>query len=182
MATFQHALIRAIEAEHVLETGELLGEPLPKREDRKAILLYEATEGGAGVLKRLMDGPERWQRIAEVALDLMHLKRGDGWSPVHDTEDACVAGCYRCLLSYYNQPDHEMIDRDNEKVREVITRMVRCERDDPAIAAATGDEPWLAALAPLERAHATIRAPRRCRLAAVLAGLAGHGRRRNPAA
>jgi hypothetical protein len=23
----------------------------------------------------------------------------------------CVAGCYRCLLSYFNQPDHELIDR-----------------------------------------------------------------------
>ena len=24
---------------------------------------------------------------------------------------ACVAACYRCLMSYYNQPDHELIDR-----------------------------------------------------------------------
>ncbi|SAL49326.1 DEAD/DEAH box helicase [Caballeronia concitans] len=146
MATLQHALIRAIEAEHVLETGELLGEPLPTREDRKAILLYEATEGGAGVLKRLMDGPERWQRIAEVALDLMHLARDED-GHLHDTDDACVAGCYRCLLSYYNQPDHEMIDREDEKVRDVIERMARCERDRPADAAATGDDPWVAALA-----------------------------------
>ena len=23
----------------------------------------------------------------------------------------CVKGCYRCLLSYYNQLDHELIDR-----------------------------------------------------------------------
>jgi len=146
MATLQHALIRAIEAEHVLETGELLGEPLPTREDRKAILLYEATEGGAGVLKRLMDGPERWKRIAEVAMDLMHLERGED-GHLHDTEDACVAGCYRCLLSYYNQPDHEMINREDEKVREVLERMARCERDRPADVAATGDDPWLAALA-----------------------------------
>ncbi|HEM7803028.1 DEAD/DEAH box helicase [Burkholderia cenocepacia] len=145
MATLQHALLRAIEAEHVLETGELLGEPLPTREDRKAILLYEATEGGAGVLKRLMDGPERWKRIAEVALDLMHLERDED-GHLHDTEDACVAGCYRCLLSYYNQPDHEMIDRQDEKVRDVIERMARCELDHPADAAETSDDPWLAAL------------------------------------
>jgi hypothetical protein len=25
----------------------------------------------------------------------------------------CEAGCYQCLLSYYNQPDHEIIDRRN---------------------------------------------------------------------
>jgi len=146
MATLQHALIRSIEAEHVLETGELLGEPLPTRDNRKAILLYEATEGGAGVLKRLMDGPERWQRIAEVALGLMHLEQGED-GHLHDTEDACVAGCYRCLLSYYNQPDHEMIDREDEKVRVVIERMARCERDRPANTAPSDDDPWLVAIA-----------------------------------
>lgn len=159
MATLQHALIRAIEAEHVLETGELLGEPLPTREDRKAILLYEAAEGGAGVLKRLMDGPERWQRIAEVALGLMHLELGED-GDLHDTEDACVAGCYRCLLSYYNQPDHEMIDREDEKVRDVIERMARCERDHPANTAPNADDPWLVALArwnaPLPRSEIVV--------------------------
>lgn len=146
MATLQHALIRAIEAEHVLETGELLGEPLPTRDDRKAILLYEAAEGGAGVLKRLMDGPERWQRIADVALDLMHLVRDED-GHLHDTGDACVSGCYRCLLSYYNQPDHEMIDREDEVVRDVIVRMARCERDRLADASEPGGDAWLAALA-----------------------------------
>ena len=25
----------------------------------------------------------------------------------------CEAGCYQCLLSYFNQPDHELIDRRN---------------------------------------------------------------------
>jgi hypothetical protein len=25
----------------------------------------------------------------------------------------CEAGCYQCLLSYYNQPDHEIINRRN---------------------------------------------------------------------
>ncbi|MDT4875526.1 hypothetical protein FQZ97_1109000 [compost metagenome] len=40
-----------------------------------------------------------------------------------------------------------MIDREDEKVRDVIERMARCERDRPADAAANGDDPWLAALA-----------------------------------
>jgi Lhr-like helicase len=149
MATLQHALIRAIEAEHVLETGELLGEPLPTRESRNAILLYEATEGGAGVLKRLMDGPERWQTIAEVALQLMHFEMKDGHR--HEADDACVAGCYRCLLSYYNQTDHEMIDRRDEKVVEVLDQFTRCNRDRPADhpvdSAGDGADAWVAALA-----------------------------------
>ena len=51
MATLQHALIRGIEIVAELEEGELLGEPMPRRDTRNAILLYEATEGGAGVLR-----------------------------------------------------------------------------------------------------------------------------------
>ena len=35
-------------------------------------------------------------------------------------EDSCVRGCYRCLLSYGNQRDHEIIDR-----RLVIDRLMQ---------------------------------------------------------
>lgn len=125
MATLQHAIIRAIETDYVLETGELLGEPLPTRTDRRSLLIYEATEGGAGVLKRLMRGSEPWRHLAETALELMHLKRtDDGW---HDGEDACVDGCYRCLLSYYNQTDHELISRRDETVRSVLEALTRTQ-------------------------------------------------------
>lgn len=143
MATLQHALVRAIETEHVLETGELLGEPLPTRDSRNAILLYEASEGGAGVLKRLMDGPDRWRTLAEVAIDLMHLKR-DGDMLV-DAEEPCVAGCYRCLLSYYNQPDHALIDRRDDRVRIVLDQLSRCDRSDQH--ANHAHCPWSASLA-----------------------------------
>ncbi|GMN03906.1 DEAD/DEAH box helicase [Erythrobacter sp. MTPC3] len=145
MATLQHAIVRAIEAEHVLEAGELLGEPLPTRDNRKAILLYEATEGGAGVLKRLMDGPERWRRLAEVALDIMHYKISE--EGIEPKEDACVAGCYRCVLSYYNQPDHELIDRRDEHVTRLLLTMANCQEDRAATVAHTGGEmqAWFAA-------------------------------------
>lgn len=147
MATMQHALIRAIETEHVLESGELLGEPLPTRDDRKAILLYEATEGGAGVLKRLMQGPERWHQIAKVALELMHYQQSD--NGLAETDDACVAGCYRCLLSYYNQTDHEKIDRRDDGVLDVLQRLCTADRDMPftgSAVAPTTENSWLAAL------------------------------------
>jgi Lhr-like helicase len=145
MATLQHALVRAIEAEHVLEAGELLGEPLPTRDDRNAVLLYEASEGGAGVLKRLMDDAGRWQRLAEVALELMHVHRVDGVLTDDPASEPCVAGCYRCVLSYYNQPDHLLIDRRDVGVQDVIERMTRCAIGAGATAGATA--PWLAALA-----------------------------------
>jgi very-short-patch-repair endonuclease len=31
-----------------------------------------------------------------------------------DGQPLCEAGCYRCLLSYYNQPDHTLIDRKDK--------------------------------------------------------------------
>ncbi|PZU14668.1 MAG: DEAD/DEAH box helicase [Citromicrobium sp.] len=151
MATLEHALTRAIEAEHVLETGELLGEPMPIRDSRNAILFYEASEGGAGVLKRLMEGAHQWRALAGTALDLMHYRReGD---ELTDKKDACVQGCYRCLLSYYNQPDHELIDRKDEAVLSVLLRLADCTEDfSPAASGAnkaTGesdtDDPWLRA-------------------------------------
>lgn len=146
MATLQHILIRAIETEHVLETGELLGEPLPTRDHRNAILFYEATEGGAGVLKRLIEDPARWRRLAEASLELMHYKLVG--EELQDGEDPCVAGCYRCVLSYYNQPDHELIDRRDEAVLEVLRRMTKCERDKPASSGSDDASagPWLAAI------------------------------------
>jgi len=143
MATLQHAIIRAIETEHVLETGELLGEPLPARDNRKAILLYEASEGGAGVLKRLMAGPRPWHDLASRALDLMHFERDESGVLVERT-DSCKAGCYRCLLSYYNQPDHELIERRDPDVQALLLSLLACEAgSSPATGSA---DPWLTAL------------------------------------
>ena len=54
LATVQHALLRGIETVFQLEEGEILAEPMPTRDARNGFLLYEATEGGAGVLTRLV--------------------------------------------------------------------------------------------------------------------------------
>jgi hypothetical protein len=48
MASLQAALKRAIEATYQLEDNELAVEPLPDSKNRRSILFYEATEGGAG--------------------------------------------------------------------------------------------------------------------------------------
>jgi hypothetical protein len=45
----------------------------------------------------------------------------------NDPEAQCVKGCYRCLLSYYNQPDHEHIDRTNDDVRRILLRLARSD-------------------------------------------------------
>jgi len=116
MATLQHALLRGIQIGYELEEAELLGEPLPTRDQRNTILLYEATEGGAGVLNRLVSQPESLAEVAQRALSLMHYEAPFNPGHMSEKEGACVAGCYRCLLSYYNQPDHELIDRRDPEV------------------------------------------------------------------
>ena len=92
-----------------LEEGETLTEPVPTRDRRKAILAFEATEGGAGVLGRLTSEPAILAQIARAALELMHYGDIDkaiaACDPTLLAEDdgaECVKGCYRCLLSYYN--------------------------------------------------------------------------------
>lgn len=132
ITTVQHALMRAIEVVFQLEEGEILGEPLPARNNRRAILAYEATEGGAGVLNQLIEDPKSLAAVAREALVLMHyemvdeaISAGDATLLADRQGEACVRGCYRCLLSYFNQPDHEMIDRTGAETRQMLVDIAR---------------------------------------------------------
>jgi hypothetical protein len=130
LTTVQHALLRGIGAVFQLEESEILAEPMPTRDERKGFLLYEATEGGAGVLTRLVAEPDLLAEVAREALAIMHfdLAAGipDAPTSLVDTPDAaCVAACYRCLMSYYNQPDHELLDRRDEPARGLLLRLAR---------------------------------------------------------
>jgi hypothetical protein len=132
VATVQHALLRGIESTFQLEESEILAEPVPTRDERKGVLFYEATEGGAGVLTRLVAEPDSLATVARAALRIMHFDEGEspdlpenveGLTDVAGTE--CVAACYRCLMSYFNQPDHELIDRRDEQARRILLRLAR---------------------------------------------------------
>jgi Lhr-like helicase len=134
IATVQHALLRGIAVVYQLEEGEILGEPLPARDNRRSILAYEATEGGAGVLSRLLDDPHALSKVAREALSIMHFDKvdeavaaGDPTLLVDRQGEACVRGCYRCLLSYFNQPDHELIERASDEAKKMLVDLARGE-------------------------------------------------------
>lgn len=124
LTTLQYALKRGIESVYQLEESELMAEPLPTRDNRRSLLFFEAAEGGAGVLTRVASEPAALAAVAAEALEVMHYLRpaeGEPWQreSLRQELDAeghpiCEAGCYRCLLSYYNQPDHELIDRQDK--------------------------------------------------------------------
>jgi hypothetical protein len=40
-----------------------------------------------------------------------------------DEARICEAGCYRCLLSYFNQPDHDLINRLDADALRVLTAL-----------------------------------------------------------
>jgi len=111
-----YALKRAVEAEFQLESSEVAVEPMPGRVGDHAwsvLLMYEAAEGGAGVLRRLAvdDGPMR--AVARRAIELLHYDPDTGedlGQSAHATEP-CAQACYDCLLSYANQWDHQDLDR-----------------------------------------------------------------------
>ena len=130
MVTLQYMFKRGIEAEFQLEESELATEPLPKRDQRNAILFYESAEGGAGVLTRIANDPAALRRVAERALRVAHYQpKGETWrvDELEDIDKTCEAGCYRCLLSYSNQMDHKTIQRKNEAVLDLLCRLTSAE-------------------------------------------------------
>jgi ATP-dependent helicase YprA (DUF1998 family) len=113
--TLRDALKTAIQVEYQLEENELAAELLPGTPDTppRTILLYEAAEGGAGVLRHLLDEPTAVSRIAMRALEICHFDPISGEDQDHAPHAAerCEAACYDCLMSYSNQMSHALLDR-----------------------------------------------------------------------
>ncbi len=113
MSSLEAALKNAVQATYDLEDMELAAAPLPDRDTRTSILLYEAAEGGAGVLRHLAEDPTALVQVAGQALELCHYDPVTG-ADRHRAPGAiedCEAACYDCLMSYSNQPDHPVLDR-----------------------------------------------------------------------
>ena len=124
LITLQHALQRAIEIEFQLEEQEIAAERIGEDEHRR-LLFWEASEGGSGVWEQLIDPkhPRAVAKVARQALELMHYDPDTGEDAQGDVENRCSAGCYECLLSYANQPDHVRIDR--RAIREYMHKLSR---------------------------------------------------------
>jgi superfamily II DNA/RNA helicase/very-short-patch-repair endonuclease len=112
MASLQAALKQGVQRTFQLEDSELAVEPLPNAGARTLVLLYESAEGGAGVLRRLLDEPGALAQVAAAALDICHFAP-DGTDLEHapHATERCEAACYDCLLTYGNQRDHGLLDR-----------------------------------------------------------------------
>jgi superfamily II DNA/RNA helicase len=146
LATLQAAVSVAIRERYQLEDSELAAVAMPTEEvdERNSMLLYEAAEGGAGVLRLLADGndPAAWADIATAALHRMHYRPDDtgGWVDTGKAEgrdSECEAACYDCLMSYGNQWDHKLLDRAGPTFGVLVSLANSTVTATPALTSAT---------------------------------------------
>jgi len=139
MPSLDAALRRGIQHVFQVESSEIAADALPSRERRNHLLFYEATEGGAGVLRQLVDDPSALARVARAALELCHFDPATGEDRGLAHKDGCEAGCYDCLLEFGNQPDHAVIDR---KVIEPYLRRLAGSTVELTDAPPPAGDPW----------------------------------------
>lgn len=148
MPTLQAAIQTGIVRAFQIESSEIIVEPLPNKDNRQHILIYEAAEGGAGILRHLAEHTSFIQAVAAEALAAMHYEIRNG--ALYDTEQdkpenvRCGKGCYRCLLSYYNQPEHALIDRTAGEVCALLQDMAnhQCRLGTISSASPASNHPW----------------------------------------
>jgi len=135
LASFQAIIKKSIQGLYQLEDNELATEPLPSSDNRKRILIYESAEGGAGVLRRLLENPKSMAELATESLRLCHYDPSDGTDlkRAAGAAEDCEAACYDCLLSYSNQRDHSLLDR--EQLKDFLLKM----KDSTVIYSPSGD-------------------------------------------
>ena len=98
--TLQYALKRAIESVFQVEPSEIgvstMGDPgCPN------ILLYEASEGSLGILSQFVENVTIFRRVVDMAEQVCRF----------DDEEYKAPASYNDLMSYYNQRDHQRLDR-----------------------------------------------------------------------
>ena len=98
--TLQHALKRAIETVFQVEPSEIgvstMGDPKCPN-----ILLYEAAEGSLGILSQFVEEVESFRKVIETAEHVCRFA----------DEEYKAPASYDDLLSYYNQRDHQRLNR-----------------------------------------------------------------------
>ena len=100
VVTLQHALKRAIEAVFQVEPNEIgvsaMGDPACPN-----ILLYEAAEGSLGILSQFVEHVATFRTVIETAEQVCRF----------DDEAYKAPASYDDLMSYYNQRDHQRLNR-----------------------------------------------------------------------
>ena len=118
VVTLQHALKRAIEQVFQIESSEI-GVISVGDASAPNILLYEAAEGSLGILSRFVEDIGAFHAVVVRAQELCRFDDPDYKGPAS----------YDDLLSYYNQRDHQIIDR--HLIQDALAKLAVCQAGDP---------------------------------------------------
>jgi hypothetical protein len=114
--TLQYALKRAIVNKYQVEQNEM-GTVIIGDEDYPNILIYESAEGSLGILSQLINDVHAFNTIVEEAITICR----------YDDKNYKAPASYDDLLSYYNQMDHQVIDRF--KIKEALGKLRQCKME-----------------------------------------------------
>lgn len=114
VVTMQYALKRAIERVFQVESNEIgvcsMGDPkMPN------MFLYEASEGSLGILSQFVEDKDLFIAVIQEAYNLLR----------YEDQDYIDPASYDDLLSYYNQRDHERIDRFT--IKDALEKLISCK-------------------------------------------------------
>lgn len=106
VVTLQYALTKAIEMYYNIEPVEISARLMGINEN-KNIMLYESSEGSIGVLKDIARNPAKLHELWLLAYQIC----GYSYETKEDKYPSRPRASYDDLLSYYNQIDHQKINR-----------------------------------------------------------------------
>ena len=117
--SLKHALRFGLVETFQLDADEI-GIEVVGRDQWQSLLFIEKSEGGVGVLRRLIEETAASPRMIRAALELCHFTV-DG----QDTKPECTAACYDCLLSFSNQ--HEILQINRHTIRDLLVALSQAE-------------------------------------------------------
>ncbi len=120
--TLSYALKRGIEKLFQVEEQEIGVSVMGDREDPN-LLIYESSEGSLGILSQLVEDPIKLNELFKVAYESMHFDPETREET--DYGKTLPKATYEDLLSYYNQRDHEILDRYSIKM--ALEQLMDCE-------------------------------------------------------
>lgn len=114
--TLQYALLQGISRVFQVEPSELRAESMGVPE-MPNILLYESAEGSLGILSQLVSDVKAFKNVINSAIELLR----------YDDSSYKLPASYDDLLSYYNQRDHENLNRF--LIKDALNRLLVCNMD-----------------------------------------------------
>lgn len=123
--TLLYALKRAIENLYQVESNEI-GAYIMGETERPNILLFEAAEGSLGILSQISRDHQAFLNIVKEAYNVCWFQDGND---IHPQAPEAPVASYDDLLSYYNQRDHDKINRFH--IKEALEFLMDCRIEFP---------------------------------------------------